>query len=687
MNLLKNFKVYDLVVISLMAALGIAVKIVVTPLAHMISGPLNMPGGALAGGFYMFWIVLAGGLVGKRGATTLTALIQALMVLVIGTAGSHGIMSIVTYTLPGLMVDCVFLITRREIKSNMDFFIGGMVANMTGTLLTGSMFFRLPMLTLVMIVASGMLSGGLGGLIAHATYVGVNQMESTEELKEVTRKKSFKGLVLILAAALIVIALAIYTVTSLQINQETKADQYSHIEMMQPLLVSGDVIHEGYIQDLPHNLILASVEADDLVSHEINMLTFLESIGVPDTTYEIFLIANDGFMVGVHSTTLTNTKIAYNALNGWQFLSEKHPINSKVKQMVEIVVVSDEPVEDFNVIRDNTNNFYSRGALRMEMNQQVSVYDGQSAYKETSIDVMKNKSVMPLSQLMDVTESVLIVTESGEMIYQYHNGGYFEYSSSGVRYHTEDFLETYQNIQGIYINPYVTSIKDNYFDAEYYINKGIRVMTLFVDGFSYEQYQALITDDQVDFIDNLEGVEPALVGYRPVTNVGFATMVTGVNPSEHGILDRSGREVHVETIFDLCNDLGRSSGLIEGNTNILMLDTDVTLSLDNNNNGFTDDEIQEAALGKIKDYDYFMVHYHGVDEMGHDYGPHASETIDHLKAVDTYIEALVAQWDGKVILLSDHGMHKTYLAGDHGDFRVEDMVVPYVVFDGGLYEK
>ena len=50
---MKRFSVKELILISVMAALGLAVKPVVTPLAHIISTPLMIPGGALAGGLYL----------------------------------------------------------------------------------------------------------------------------------------------------------------------------------------------------------------------------------------------------------------------------------------------------------------------------------------------------------------------------------------------------------------------------------------------------------------------------------------------------------------------------------------------------------------------------------------------------------------------------------------------------------
>lgn len=51
-KVLRKFSIYELVLIAVMAALGIAVKPVVVPVAHLIAGPLMIPSGDLAGGIY-----------------------------------------------------------------------------------------------------------------------------------------------------------------------------------------------------------------------------------------------------------------------------------------------------------------------------------------------------------------------------------------------------------------------------------------------------------------------------------------------------------------------------------------------------------------------------------------------------------------------------------------------------------
>ena len=175
-RLTKDFSIYEMIVIALMAALGLATKPIIVPLVHMITGPLFIPGGAIAGGFYMMWVVLGAGLVGKRGAATLIATTQAIIVIVTGAFGSHGIVSFVTYILPGLMIDVSFWITRQKINSPISFFIAGILANLSGTYLSNLVFFRLPLIPLILSLASGALSGGLGGVIAYAIYSRIKKL-------------------------------------------------------------------------------------------------------------------------------------------------------------------------------------------------------------------------------------------------------------------------------------------------------------------------------------------------------------------------------------------------------------------------------------------------------------------------------------------------------------------------------
>ena len=185
-RILSKFSVFELLTISLTAALGVAVKPAVSSLARIITGPLAIPGGVLAGGIYMMFPVLAYGLTCRRLAGTLTALVQALIVVLTGIAGSQGIMSFVTYLLPGAAVDLVMLLfslrslRKKNLNSNSSSnssgkvrskapacFCAGIAANLTGSLLVSVLLFNIPLIPLLLSLAAAALSGGLGGLLAY----------------------------------------------------------------------------------------------------------------------------------------------------------------------------------------------------------------------------------------------------------------------------------------------------------------------------------------------------------------------------------------------------------------------------------------------------------------------------------------------------------------------------------------
>lgn len=163
---LNKFSLYDLIIIAMMAALGIATKPIIVPLAHIITGPFFIPSGAVAGGFYMMWLVLGFGITGKRGTMTLISLVQSMVVVATGIIGSHGVMSLLTYTMPGVLADLGLLLIGHRVCCLYCAFLAGMLCNIAGTIMVNLVYFRLPLIPLVLSLSIAALSGGLGGVVA-----------------------------------------------------------------------------------------------------------------------------------------------------------------------------------------------------------------------------------------------------------------------------------------------------------------------------------------------------------------------------------------------------------------------------------------------------------------------------------------------------------------------------------------
>jgi predicted AlkP superfamily pyrophosphatase or phosphodiesterase len=205
-------------------------------------------------------------------------------------------------------------------------------------------------------------------------------------------------------------------------------------------------------------------------------------------------------------------------------------------------------------------------------------------------------------------------------------------------------------------------------------------MVILIDGLSYYQFEQARDNGLIPNLAALGAAVKVNTVYRPVTNAGLAAIVTGQPPSVNGIVDRSTREPKVQTIFDLLEAEHKTHILVEGSASILKLNTDTVYSADLYNDGNTDDDVFGNAMAQIeKQPDYLLIHFHGVDDAGHNYGPLAEETMEVLAMVDVYTGLLLKEWTGKVIVVADHGMHFADPEGDHGNFQLEDMFVPYII--------
>ena len=166
----ERFTIFELVLMAFMATLGVAVKPFIMPMVYFISTPLLIPGGSVAGGFYMLWILLGAVIVKKPFTATGIGIIQAIMVIATGTVGGHGALSIITYTVPGIMVDLFLYVSKNTKNYKLKLFFGCMIANVTGLLLTNFFLYQLPVQVLILSISIGAFSGGIGGIIAYNIY-------------------------------------------------------------------------------------------------------------------------------------------------------------------------------------------------------------------------------------------------------------------------------------------------------------------------------------------------------------------------------------------------------------------------------------------------------------------------------------------------------------------------------------
>jgi len=215
------------------------------------------------------------------------------------------------------------------------------------------------------------------------------------------------------------------------------------------------------------------------------------------------------------------------------------------------------------------------------------------------------------------------------------------------------------------------------------------VLILFLDSFGYVRYTEAL---EAGLIPNLAALGTPRLGmtvYPPATSVASAVLLTGAPPYINTVIGRGIRSTEVETMFTVVKQAGLRGVAVEGDALAFnMRDAELTLSGDRDGNGSTDDNVLANALAVLEAGmpDLLWVHFHGIDDAGHTYGPGAVEEEAAIKTVDNAVGQILAELPEGVLVLiiADHGMHpvsEESRLGNHGHLIARDMLVPVFVIE------
>lgn len=154
--------------IAMLAATSIATKKVITPAVNILTDLLFIPGGSTVTGVSLSFLLVGVALVPHRHTGTKMAIIQSFLALFLGSSGFQGIFVLVSYTIPGVVIDLLASApVRGKLGNEATLVVAGICAVVAGALTTNAAFFHLKTLPFCLFLGMGALSGGLGGLLAH----------------------------------------------------------------------------------------------------------------------------------------------------------------------------------------------------------------------------------------------------------------------------------------------------------------------------------------------------------------------------------------------------------------------------------------------------------------------------------------------------------------------------------------
>ena len=166
MKLREFLSTKDLVTIALLSSLGGVLSTYVGYLGNLMNHIVGVPFGAgqFLAGLHVVWIILAIGLIKKRGAGTVTGIVKGIVELFTGS--THGIVIVVVSSIQGIVADTVLFSNRaKEKREYVSYAVAGGLSSAMNVIVFQAFFFAgVPWILIAMLCmlafASGMIFGG-----------------------------------------------------------------------------------------------------------------------------------------------------------------------------------------------------------------------------------------------------------------------------------------------------------------------------------------------------------------------------------------------------------------------------------------------------------------------------------------------------------------------------------------------
>jgi len=168
--------------LAICVALSLVTKRVISPVTNLLTDFLRIPGGGAATAFSLMFIVVGTGRLQWPWATTITCFGQSLIALSLGMSAYQGAFALLTYTLPGMVID----LFRRFYphRNKLYFSLSCAAANSAGALLTNLLVFHLTGITFLLWMLIACIIGLLGGLLGELLFRIVSKIPEFRRISQ-----------------------------------------------------------------------------------------------------------------------------------------------------------------------------------------------------------------------------------------------------------------------------------------------------------------------------------------------------------------------------------------------------------------------------------------------------------------------------------------------------------------------
>lgn len=276
-------------------------------------------------------------------------------------------------------------------------------------------------------------------------------------------------------------------------------------------------------------------------------------------------------------------------------------------------------------------------------------------------------------QVAQTEKPYLVFIQDGRIIGNIHEIIQTNSIKNYSNFRFEQFVEFEKNIAGVWIYP--PGIGND--QITYKILKLLQSGPLLVeywDGLVWQFFEEAFLSQVIENEDY--EIQMAYSLFPPKTEINYTAMISG------GFTDIEDRS----NLFSALKRYRIKYKVLEGEK--LTFDIpDVMMHIGRSPED-TDFMIYKSALSLIENSDvpFLFLHYHGLDDLNHTFGPNDSRTVKHFKNLWDWHNQLRQKWYGKLLIVSDHGAHlikkdeitNNETKGYHGDFIFQDMAVPII---------
>lgn len=180
----RRSKLRQMIFMALCCDLGIFIKRFISPFTNILTDSLHIPGG-IATAFSLMFLVIAVSLMPRFGNGILMGAVQSGIALAMGMVGSMGALAPIGYIVPGLVIDAVFLLTRKtRLSLEVKMLIANALAGMSASLTANVIVFRLWGVVLLLYLSVACTCGAICGLAGAAVTKRLLPIIGKEECYE-----------------------------------------------------------------------------------------------------------------------------------------------------------------------------------------------------------------------------------------------------------------------------------------------------------------------------------------------------------------------------------------------------------------------------------------------------------------------------------------------------------------------